>query len=125
MLFQARDSNSECRTSFFSLLVCLCSCLAASTFGQSPPTPPVNIQTAKPESEKAKAAGAKPAEPPPVLQQLNLAIEQLTARISPAVVQILVTGYGPVEENGRGETALISREHAIGSGVIVDSDGYI
>jgi serine protease Do len=60
-----------------------------------------------------------------VLQQLNTAIEQLTARISPAVVQILVTGYGPVEENNRSQTALITREHAIGSGVIVDSDGYI
>jgi serine protease Do len=60
-----------------------------------------------------------------VLQQLNLAIEQLSARISPAVVQILVTGYGPLEENNRGQTALITREHAIGSGVIVDPDGYI
>jgi serine protease Do len=60
-----------------------------------------------------------------VLQQLNSAIEQLTARISPAVVQILVTGYGPLQENNRGQTALITREHAIGSGVIVDSNGYI
>ena len=68
---------------------------------------------------------ARPAEPPPVLQELNSAIEQLTARISPAVVQILVTGYGAVEESSRGQTALISREHAIGSGVIVDPSGYI
>jgi hypothetical protein len=45
-----------------------------------------------PETDKAKAIAARPAEPPPVLQQLNSAIEQLTARISPAVVQILVTG---------------------------------
>jgi serine protease Do len=69
--------------------------------------------------------GARPAEPPPVLQQLNFAIEQLTARISPAVVQILVTGYGPLEDNNHSQTALITREHAIGSGVIVDPDGYI
>jgi serine protease Do len=77
------------------------------------------------ENDKAKRVGTRPAEPPPVLQQLNLAIEQLTARISPAVVQILVTGYGPLEEDSRGQTALITREHAIGSGVIVDPDGYI
>src|SRR5208283_126633 len=57
--------------------------------------------------------------------QLNSAIEQLTARISPAVVQVLVTGYGAVEENNRGQTALITREQAIGSGVIVDANGYI
>lgn len=64
-------------------------------------------------------------EPQAVLQQLNSAIEQLTTRISPAVVQVLVTGYGPLEESNRGQTALITREHAIGSGVIVDSNGYI
>jgi serine protease Do len=80
---------------------------------------------ATPQADKAKAMAARPAEPPAVLQQLNSAIEQLTARISPAVVQILVTGYGAVEENSRGQTALISREHAIGSGVIVDPNGYI
>jgi serine protease Do len=59
------------------------------------------------------------------LQQLNSAIETLTARISPAVVQILVTGYGSAEEAGRRQTAVVTREHAIGSGVIVDSNGYI
>jgi serine protease Do len=76
-------------------------------------------------NERAKQMGTRPAEPPAVLQQLNSAIEQLTARISPAVVQILVTGYGAAEDSSRGQTALISREHAIGSGVIVDSAGYI
>jgi serine protease Do len=75
--------------------------------------------------DKTKLIGTRPAEPPPVLQQLNSAIEQLTARISPAVVQVLVTGYGPLQENNHGQTALITREHAIGSGVIVDSNGYI
>ena len=74
---------------------------------------------------KPKRPEPGPAEPPAVLQQLNSAIEQLTARISPAVVQILVTGYGALEENDRGQTALITREQAIGSGVIVDADGYI
>jgi len=76
-------------------------------------------------NEKAKEMGTRPEEPPVVLQQLNSAIEQLTARISPAVVQILVTGYGAAEDSSRGQTALISREHAIGSGVIVDASGYI
>jgi serine protease Do len=82
-------------------------------------------ETAKSDIDKAKAIGTRPAEPPAVLQQLNSAIEQLTARISPAVVQVLVTGYGALEENNHGQTALITREHAIGSGVIVDPDGYI
>jgi len=60
-----------------------------------------------------------------VLVQLNDALESLAARVSPAVVQILVTGYGPLREEDRAQTALIVRQHAVGSGVIVDSSGYI
>ncbi len=75
-----------------------------------------------------KAAGEpKPAEPPNVLLQLNGALESLAARVSPAVVQILVTGYGPLRERDedRSQTSFIVRQHAVGSGVIVDSNGYI
>jgi serine protease Do len=59
------------------------------------------------------------------LVQLNNALESLAAHVSPAVVQILVTGYGPLREEDRAQTALIVRQHAVGSGVIVDPDGYI
>jgi serine protease Do len=61
------------------------------------------------------------------LEKLNSALESLAARVSPAVVQILVTGYGPLRESGedRSQTAFIVRQHAVGSGVIVDSSGYI
>jgi serine protease Do len=59
------------------------------------------------------------------LVQLNGALESLAARVSPAVVQILVMGYGPLREEDRSQTALIVRQHAVGSGVIVDSSGYI
>jgi serine protease Do len=80
---------------------------------------------ANPEAEVGKAVGARPPEAPAVLKDLNSALESLVARVSPAVVQILVTGYGPIEESNRSQTALIARQHAVGSGVIVDSDGYI
>jgi serine protease Do len=82
-------------------------------------------QNSAERSEAQKASGTHPELPPPVLQQLNSALEELTNRISPAVVQVLVTGYGPVEDGTRNDTALIARQHALGSGVIVDSDGYI
>ncbi|MFZ0543394.1 MAG: trypsin-like peptidase domain-containing protein [Candidatus Sulfotelmatobacter sp.] len=59
------------------------------------------------------------------LAQFNDALENLAAKVSPAVVQILVTGYGPLHEESRSETALIVRQHAVGSGVIVDPNGYI
>jgi len=73
------------------------------------------------------ASDAKPNEPPNVLVQLNHALETLAAKVSPAVVQILVTGYGPLRESSedRSQAAFIVRQHAVGSGVIVDSNGYI
>lgn len=73
------------------------------------------------------AAGAEQApQTSPTLIQLNDALQQLAAKVSAGVVQVLVTGYGPLESAGsRNDTALIARQHAIGSGVIVDPDGYI
>jgi len=93
----------------------------------APATPPQGSvpQKANPATEVGKVVGSRPSEAPQVLQQLNSALEGLVARVSPAVVQIVVTGYGPIEESNRSQTALIARQHAVGSGVIVDSDGYI
>ena len=82
-------------------------------------------QKANPATELGKALGSRPQEAPQVLQQLNSALEDLVAKVSPAVVQILVTGYGAIEESNKSQTALIARQHAVGSGVIVYSDGYI
>jgi len=82
-------------------------------------------QKANPESEVGKGVGPRPEEAPQVLQQLNSALESLVTKVSPAVVQVLVTGYGAVEQSNRSEAALVARQHAVGSGVIVDADGYI
>ena len=57
--------------------------------------------------------------------ELNGALEELAAKVSPAVVQVLVTGYAPLREEDRSQTAFIVRQHAVGSGVIVDPNGYI
>lgn len=127
MLFPVCGSKKRSNLLLF-LAASVCSLwFAAPGFGQqmTPPAPAVSSEKAQPDIDKAKRSGTQPAEPPAVLQQLNSAIEQLTARISPAVVQILVTSYGAQEENSHSQTALITREHVIGSGVIVDSDGYI
>jgi serine protease Do len=89
-------------------------------------TKPTNPQQkTSPAAELGKAASPRPPEAPAVLQQLNTALEALVAKVSAAVVQIQVTGYGAIEESNRSETALIARQRAIGSGVIVDSSGYI
>jgi len=128
MLFPVCGSKNLFNRLLF-LAACFCSLwFAAPGLGQkmTPPAPAVaGGEKVQLDIDKAKRIGTQLAEPPAVLQQLNSAIEQLTARISPAVVQILVTSYGAQEENSHSQTALITREHVIGSGVIVDSDGYI
>src|SRR5712664_1965899 len=60
------------------------------------------------------------------LRKLNESVEALIKKVSPSVVQILVTGYGPIESTERGNTALtLGRQRAIGSGFVIDSSGYI
>jgi len=60
-----------------------------------------------------------------LLRELDSSLEKVVAKVSPAVVQIVVTGYGPLEDHGHTDTSRIARQHAIGAGVIVDPDGYI
>jgi len=54
---------------------------------------------------------------------LDNAIESLVHDVSPSIVQVLVTGIGPVPAPGR--TLAVAHEQVIGSGVIVDSAGFI
>lgn len=59
------------------------------------------------------------------LRQFNSSLQALSTKVTPAVVQVLVTGYGAVENQNGGNTALIARQRSLGSGVIVDPGGYI
>jgi serine protease Do len=60
------------------------------------------------------------------LRKLNESVDALLRKVSPSVVQILVTGYGTVEESEHGNTGVvIGRQRAIGSGFVVDPSGYI
>jgi serine protease Do len=60
------------------------------------------------------------------LHKLNESVDTLIKKVSPSVVQILVTGYGPLEEADRSSTAvIIGRQRAIGSGFVIDPSGYI
>jgi serine protease Do len=60
------------------------------------------------------------------LQQLNGSLESLVDRVSQSVVQVLVTSYGPVDDGNRGAADLvIGRQHSVGSGVVVDAEGFI
>ena len=68
----------------------------------------------------------KPEDPHQVLlNQFSESMDELTARVSPAVVQVRVTGYRAVESKDQDEASLIGRQRSLASGVIVDPDGYI
>jgi len=62
-------------------------------------------------------------QPVPSLRQFGNAVEALTRRVSPSVVQILVTALGSSgASQGMG---VLERQRIIGSGVIVDPAGFI
>ena len=66
---------------------------------------------------------ASPADP---LDQFNASVEELVKKVWPSVVQIQVTSYGPREETDRGNTSVIvGRQRSVGSGFVIDADGYI
>src|SRR5271157_1998401 len=73
----------------------------------------------------ALSLGAQPAPGKDSLHQLDNSVQSLVHQVSPAVVQILVTGYAAVEQHGHTDTALIGHQRTLGSGVIVDPEGYI
>jgi serine protease Do len=103
-------------------------CIATSVAAQSSPQQLALQSTIqKPTTGKSAVSptDAKSPEPPGVLAQLNGALESLAAKVSPAVVQVLVTSYGAARQEDRSQAAFIVRQHAVGSGVIVDPNGYI
>ena len=60
------------------------------------------------------------------LVQFSTSIEALVQRVGPSVVQVLVTGYGPLDEHHDDDADLVvGKQRTEGSGVIVGSDGYI
>ena len=75
------------------------------------PASPVAAQAAAPRRPTA----ASP------LPDLSSALEVLAEKVSPAVVQILATGYAPVS----GQGGVLAKQRSTGSGVILDPSGYI
>ena len=60
------------------------------------------------------------------LRRWDESVDALVRRVSPSVVQIMVTGYGAFSEGARGNAdVVIGRQKAIGSGFVIDASGYI
>jgi serine protease Do len=69
-------------------------------------------------------AAQKQRVPQNVLDELNKSLRDLTDRVSPAVVDIQVWGYGVNDDEGENAGSAV-KQHISGSGVVLDSDGYI
>jgi len=59
------------------------------------------------------------------LEELNRSLQQVVAKVSPAIVQIQVVGYSLHGDEGRSDNHLLAKTESEGSGVILDADGYI
>jgi serine protease Do len=64
-----------------------------------------------------------------LMRQMSASFESLVKRVSPAVVEVQVTGFGSTDDddddNSNDSKSSIGRQRSLGSGVIVDPDGYI
>src|SRR5580700_3319835 len=64
-----------------------------------------------------------------LMRQMSASFETLVKRVSPAVVEVQVTGFGSTDEddedNDTDSKSSIGRQRSLGSGVVVDPDGYI
>src|SRR3954453_23405360 len=102
------------RPAWLKGLFCLCSVLLLLTA----PAVPVAAQ------QRPAAPAAAPAQDP--LGRMNESIDALTRKVWPSVVQILVTSYGAREESGRADAGVVmGRQRSVGSGFVIDPDGYI
>jgi serine protease Do len=61
------------------------------------------------------------------LRDLSASLEQLAAKVRPAVVQIFSTGYAQPQDkdSDTSNAALLAQQTSTGSGVILTADGYI
>ena len=60
-----------------------------------------------------------------VMETMSRNFEDLSKRVSPAVVEVLVTGYGSSEEDDSSAPKSLGRQRSLGAGVIVDANGYV
>jgi len=126
MAYLTVGRRSKNATAPFLIALIAATTLLQWTFAQTTKaTSNTPAQSDRPQGNRSPGEESNANSSHDVLVQLNTALESLAAKVSPAVVQILVTGYGAARGEDRSQAAFIVRQHAVGSGVIVDPNGYI
>ncbi len=105
----------------FYISVCCVCLLGTGVVAQERPSTRTGDQTPPLDRQKVARSAVKDG----LLTQLNASLETLVAKVSPAVVEVHVTAFGPLEDRQSDQTALVGRQSKLGSGVIVDPQGYI
>jgi serine protease Do len=59
------------------------------------------------------------------VEGLSSSLENLATRVNRAVVKIVTTGFGISEDSDSGNAAMLTRQRATGSGVLLTADGYV
>lgn len=70
-------------------------------------------------------AQQKPVPAVDALERMNASVERLTNSVWRSVVQVLVTSYGPRDSEPGATAAVIGRQRSVGSGFVIDGDGFI
>jgi serine protease Do len=73
----------------------------------------------------AWAQAADPEKKSDAIHAMSATFESLAKRVSPAIVEVMVTGYGSPSEDDENASKAVGRERSLGAGIIVESDGYI
>ena len=109
---------TRCSITRFMIAGCLAALPARVICQQSTFRPPAEV---RPHTQVKSRA------PSESLTQFSDSLQQLASKVSPAVVQIEVTGFGTAEGHDRqgSNMAVMVSQRAIGAGVIVDPDGYV
>src|SRR6478736_9453542 len=85
---------------------------------------PLVLCTAIGASAQARPAPAATAQDP--LVRMNESIDELTRKVWPSVVQILVSGYGVRADESPGDAnVVLGPQQSTGSGFVIDAEGYI
>ena len=68
-----------------------------------------------------RLASAQPPRSP--IDDFSEAIEKLIRQVNPAVLEIVTESYGGSESESGGNTSVVTRRQALGTGVFVSADG--
>jgi serine protease Do len=98
--------------------ILLVASLAQAAYAQSTAPAPA-AQAAAPGQSMAPDTKAD------AVRSMSATFEDLAKRVSPAVVEVMVTGYGAPDEDDATASAAVGRERSLGAGIIVDPSGYI